>query len=50
MGEGMDRRSLLAFVIIGVIALFMTTDTYRGLVGMPTSEERAAVERRGHMT
>lgn len=44
MGEGMDRRSLLAFVIIGVIALFMTTDTYRGLVGMTTSEERAAVE------
>ncbi len=41
MGEGMDRRSLLAFVIIGLIALFMTTDTYRSLVGMPTSEELA---------
>jgi YidC/Oxa1 family membrane protein insertase len=47
MNNGLDKRSLLAFAIIGLLALFMSTDTYRRLVGMPTSDElaaRAAVE------
>jgi len=42
MGNGLDKRSILAFFLIGVIALFMSTDTYRRLVGMPTSEDLAA--------
>lgn len=42
MNNGLDKRSLLAFVIIGLLALFMSTDTYRSLVGLPTSDELAA--------
>ncbi|MDP2360671.1 MAG: membrane protein insertase YidC [bacterium] len=44
MGSGLDKRSVLAFIIIGIIALFMSTDTYRRWIGMPTSEELAAAK------
>lgn len=39
MGPGLDKRSLLAFILIGIIALFMSTDTYRRWVGMPVRKE-----------
>jgi YidC/Oxa1 family membrane protein insertase len=42
MEPGLDKRTILAFVIIGLLVLFMSTDTWRHLVGMPTSEELAA--------
>jgi len=41
MGPGLDKRSLLAFILIGLIALFMSTETYRRWIGMPT---RSATE------
>lgn len=50
MGNGLDKRSILAFFLIGVIALFMSTDTYRRWVGMPTSEELAAKQSQTAMT
>jgi YidC/Oxa1 family membrane protein insertase len=37
----MDKRTLLAFAIIGLMAIFMNTDIYRSLVGLPTSTEMA---------
>lgn len=42
MNNGLDKRTLFAFVIIGLLALFMSTDTYRKLVGLPSSDELAA--------
>jgi len=42
MEPGLDKRTILAFVIIGLMVLFMSTDTWRRLVGMPTSDELAA--------
>ncbi|MFA7331806.1 MAG: membrane protein insertase YidC [Candidatus Delongbacteria bacterium] len=42
MEPGLDKRTILAFIIIGLLVLFMSTDTWRRLVGMPTSEELAA--------
>lgn len=43
MGSGLDKRSILAFVIIGVIVLFMSSDMYREWVGIPTSDQQAGV-------
>jgi len=42
MEPGLDKRTILAFVIIGLMVLFMSTDTWRRLVGMPTSDELAS--------
>lgn len=39
MEPGLDKRTILAFVIIGLMVLFMSTDTWRRLVGMPTSQD-----------
>ena len=42
----MDKRSVIAFIVIGLIALFMSTDTYRRMVGLPDSEQVAAEKAR----
>jgi YidC/Oxa1 family membrane protein insertase len=43
-GGGLDKRSMIAFAVIGLLALFMSTDIYRGWVGIPTSAEQAQID------